>query len=174
MRIAISISLMIFGLTSEADGFEKDGLRSGMPLQQFQHELRGRGQDVWDGMPANWAFGKRKDSQVNGTAFFCDGKLAGYNFNVDFDNEYVATVRGLLDSYGQPKRTSIMDDPWTGPGGGRIQQVQTVWYAGADRIALSVAPEGRGAKGELRYNRSVAVQYANRDICSSWKNAAWW
>jgi hypothetical protein len=48
-------------------------------------------------------------------------KLISYDHRLDFDAEYPGELDKLLTDFGQPRRTYMKRDPWTGPGGGYLK-----------------------------------------------------
>ena len=164
MAILVSLPLILFALSSEA--FEVDGFRSGMTREQLTTEAVNRGLEVKEGPYGSILIGKFAEYRIVGSFGFCGDALIAYSHSIDFDVDYIPTLRTTIERLGQPQRVRTLQSPWSGSGGGNVQSVGMTWYTGNDRINLSFNPEGRDGKGQLRYFRSASIDYASKNACS--------
>lgn len=153
-------------LAQAAHAFTVDGFSSGMSREQVAAVAESRALEVWEMQRGSVAIGRRSDLRVDGTFAFCDGALFVFSHSVDFDADYFQLMRDFLAKYGQPREISTAEHPWTGQGRGKIRSIDTVWVTSSDRVSISLTPEGRDGKGQLRYNRSVNVSYVSKTSCS--------
>lgn len=165
LYIAIVVVPLLFAAPAQA--FEADGFASGMSRDQIAASAVNRGLEAWDSIFDNLTIGKQIDARIDGMFSFCKGRMSWYNRPIDFTAEYYPSVEALLSRFGQPKSTVIDQQPWSGPGGGYIRTISTVWAHGKDRITLSVSPEGRDGKGGLRHNTGASITYSASTQCSS-------
>lgn len=160
------------GRATSAFGFDAEGLRTGMTVNEVAAQVRPRGLTVspFVGSGQGEKFGVYSIMKIDPSSrvdlsfpiislAFCDGRLVSFNHNIDLDTDYIPTLKSLLERYGNPGRVRVTTSPWSGPGDGYLSESSMDWYSGNDRVTLSFTPEGRTAGGTLRYSRRGAIAY---------------
>lgn len=152
--------------SAHAGGFEFVGLRSGMTPEQVQAAAP-------MGFELRMFPGTSSGALVRGYDFyaqlaFCNGRLVAVSRSLDADTAWVPAVAAAIQSRGQP-RVFVESLPWPGPGGGNVGSVVLQWLDGQTRYRLSISPEGRDGKGDLRHNRAASEGYYQIAGNSCWK-----
>ena len=148
--------------------FDVDGWRSGMSLTQFQREVTAKGAESWESN-GNYFVGRKGEARIDGSFYFCQGRLVSYSRSIDFDVDFSSALSKLLDQLGRPDRIEVLQQNWTGPGSGLINSTYMTWLHSDEKLILSFTPEGRDGKGNLRYNRGASQGFQIRNSCfTSW------
>lgn len=165
-RFDTAVTIILALLAMKAYAFDVDGFRSGITKEQLSAEAMNRGLEVKEGPYGNWFIGKFSESRIDGTFLFCGKSLVSYNRSIDFDVDYVPTLNSLIEKHGQPRSVRVTPIPWSGPGGGNVKVVKMAWYVANEKIVLSLTPEGRDGKGQLRHNRAASINYNTKNQCT--------
>lgn len=163
--VGASILIGLLAFLPTASAFDVDGFHSGMTREQLSVSAKELGLEVKEVSPVSWVIGKFAENRIDGSFSFCDKSLVSYSRDLDFDIDYVPTLRSLIQKYGQPKRILSEQMPWSGPGGGSFNNVEILWYKDDDRFTLSFSPEERDGEGKLRHLRGAWVAYATKNSC---------
>jgi hypothetical protein len=170
--LAALVAAISASRVTRAFAFDVEGLRTGMTVDQVAAEVQRRGLTLrlllkGEEMNVYSALRIERSGQLDPNApiitiSFCGGRLVGFIHNIDFDTEYLPTLKGILEQHGNPARVSVDSSPWSGSGDGYVTQAAMVWYFGDDRITLNFNPESRNARGTLRYSHSSSVGYQSK------------
>ena len=166
LPIVVGISLFFSAFGSSA--FDVDGFRSGMTRNQVIARAQEMGLESREGHLKNLEIGRFSENRVDGRFAFCpsDSTLVWYDREIDFDNEFVATLQSFIEKYGQPNRVETTKIPWLGQGGGSSHHAYFTWDTNEDKISLRLTPLGRDGKGEIKYDRGSSVSYFPKNPCS--------
>lgn len=142
-------------LAGQVEAFEFLGLRSGMSAAEVQAAA-----------PPGYKLGfftEGSGALVRGEDFyatlaFCNGRLVNVIRQLDADTDWLPSVRAALSERGNPTVTAA-SQPWLGPGGGSVNSVTLSWYDGQAKYELSLTPEGRDGRGNLRHLRGASEAY---------------
>ena len=163
----IGMAIALLGSASaRAAGFEFLGLRSSMSPEEVQAAAP-------KGFELRMFPSTSSGALVRGYDFyaqlaFCNGRLVAVSRSLDADTSWAPAVEAAIRSRGQP-RVFVESQPWTGPGGGNVSSVVLQWLDGQTRYSLSISPEGRDGKGDLRHNRAASEGYYQISGNSCWK-----
>lgn len=144
-------------LTTPTMAFELAGLRSGMSRS-----------DVEAAAPRGFTF-KALDTNgesgalINGTEVFatlafCRGRLIAVTRMIDPDTDWLPAVQAGTRDRGPPQ-VSTKTQEWSGPGGGTVSSLVLRWRGGGADYDLSLTPEGRDGRGNLRHNRAASMSF---------------
>lgn len=148
---------------ARAAEFELAGLRSGMTEEQVRSvapsgfELR---------TSANGVAVIVKGYDIYATLAFCKGKVMSVSRPIDADVDFVPAVNIALRDRGQPQ-VMTSSQAWSGPGGGSVESLTLRWVRAGVRYDISITPEGRDGRGDLRHNRGASISFVDlTNLCS--------